>query len=709
MELVRCCACAGLLRDPIQLPCRHNVCASCVDTIAATELFFSQSRRSKPALSTQSPAQSPSSSAAASTAAAPSGATRPPSASLNSGVGAVSGSPGTTASASASSSSSCGASPPFVELCCPLGCTAKAKIQCSGPGTGKSCVEVLTGTGLVRNEAAQAAVEKHKASLDVRFNPPCEVGGCLDDSQNGKCAPATLQCRQCRMMLFCAKCFALQHSTSNYLRSHKGTPYQPEPHVDYCLPRHPTKELEIFCQTFKKPICSLCHISAEHQGHSHLPLYDIVEAQKTEIQEMCKSLETFCGSCKSFMSELSSDKINAKAEQKLAEIKFFIASIQQEMSESLAFQQRTLSLLSNQAESILTVASDSVKSGDMVDLVHVHNVMKSFLLATSNYEALFTPLGDTKALDKLSAVSLSGDTTKQLRKLLLQVSLEPNKTSELPPSPETGTVNDINIMADFRVLCSQPVGMPSVKLLLQNPVIPVSYTHRSIPQSTLPQPPSKHPRFFVCDFDFTKGKPFPELPVELAPIVEVAANSPQTTHRIWLHLPPGRNSAFFLAFGEKFGSSGLNAPPGFGAMRAPVLGSFLLAFIGTLCAATFAGSRISEYGGIISYITRLACHASIHNIGLLYEGVQLTLHSFEPCTYAKAFVTVLVAAGSDTESMMQLLEPTLESDLEELGRLAFERELMQRLEEEQAPVEKEEHIQQAAPPRKNPARRARRL
>ncbi|KAH3767067.1 hypothetical protein Pelo_1059 [Pelomyxa schiedti] len=164
--------------------------------------------------------------------------------------------PGTTTHKS--SDNTCEALNTGVSVQCPvLGCGAKS--------LRVSDVSMLIPDVTTRDYLLQVMKEKEEEPEEGL----CMLGYCMDENSVAK--KATMTCLRCKGMLFCESCFHIRHKAPG-LKSHKGEPITTSPVLteEHKCPKHPKKDLDLFCLEDHTPMCYLCHVSSLHTTHNSL-------------------------------------------------------------------------------------------------------------------------------------------------------------------------------------------------------------------------------------------------------------------------------------------------------------------------------------------------------------------------------------------------------------------------------------------------------
>ncbi|KAH3760582.1 hypothetical protein Pelo_7587 [Pelomyxa schiedti] len=111
--------------------------------------------------------------------------------------------------------------------------------------------------------------------------------------ENSVAKKATLTCSRCKGLLFCESCFNIHHQAPG-IKSHKGDPItttSPLVDVYHQCPKHPTKDLDMFCLEENEPICYLCHVSSLHSTHKCVPLDEACSMIRESILGSISKLE----------------------------------------------------------------------------------------------------------------------------------------------------------------------------------------------------------------------------------------------------------------------------------------------------------------------------------------------------------------------------------------------------------------------------------
>ncbi|KAH3767070.1 hypothetical protein Pelo_1062 [Pelomyxa schiedti] len=161
-------------------------------------------------------------------------------------------------------------------------------VECPVAGCGAtslrvSDVSMLIPDATTRDCMLQVMKEKEEEGL-------CMLGYCMDENSVAK--RATLNCLQCKGMLFCESCFQIHHKAPG-IKSHKGDPISASALATayHKCPRHPTKDLDLVCLEETEPMCYLCHITSSHATHKCVPLDDIGSQIRESILGSVSKLE----------------------------------------------------------------------------------------------------------------------------------------------------------------------------------------------------------------------------------------------------------------------------------------------------------------------------------------------------------------------------------------------------------------------------------
>ncbi|KAH3759114.1 tripartite motif-containing protein 21 [Pelomyxa schiedti] len=168
----------------------------------------------------------------------------------------------------------------FVSVECPVA-------GCGATSTRVPDVSMLIPDIPTRDYMLQVMKEKEEEPEEGL----CMFGNCMDE--NSVARKATLTCPRCKGMLFCESCFQIRHKAPG-LKSHKGEPIPTlEVTEEHKCPKHPKKDLDLFCVEDNEPICYLCHVSSLHSTHKCVPLEEIgTQVRESILGSVSKIEET---------------------------------------------------------------------------------------------------------------------------------------------------------------------------------------------------------------------------------------------------------------------------------------------------------------------------------------------------------------------------------------------------------------------------------
>ncbi|XP_041430563.1 tripartite motif-containing protein 46 isoform X4 [Xenopus laevis] len=246
-----CPVCNEMYKQPVILPCKHNVCQVC-----ATEILLQRGYMCDPNSEPNSPASSP--------------ATRSPRMGrrvvpkqerlLKQGFGTY---PGRKRGAS---------HPPAVLFPCP---PCQCDVDLGERGLGN----------LFRNLTLERVVERYRQTVNISSAIMCQF-----------CKPpqleATKGCTECRAT-FCNECFKLYHPWGTQKAQHEPTPptltFKPK---GLMCPDH-KEEVLLYCKTCQRLVCQICRVRRNHNGHKITPIISAYQALRDKLN---KSLSYILGS-----------------------------------------------------------------------------------------------------------------------------------------------------------------------------------------------------------------------------------------------------------------------------------------------------------------------------------------------------------------------------------------------------------------------------
>ncbi|XP_041037657.1 tripartite motif-containing protein 46-like [Carcharodon carcharias] len=246
-ELI-CPLCKEMYKQPIILPCMHNVCLMC-----ATELLVQQG-----ILCTE-PISEPSSPASTPMMRSPRlGRRTAPKADrldrlIRSGYGTY---PGRRRG---------NAHPQSVSVPCP---SCQREVDLGERGL----------TDLFRNLTLERIVERYKHTANLGAAVQCQL--CKPPTQE-----ATKGCTDCRAN-YCNECFKLHHPWGTPKAQHEyiGPTLSFRPKVLMC-PEHELEKVNLYCKTCQRLICQLCKLRRVHTAHKITPAGNIYQALKDKLSK----------------------------------------------------------------------------------------------------------------------------------------------------------------------------------------------------------------------------------------------------------------------------------------------------------------------------------------------------------------------------------------------------------------------------------------
>ncbi|KAH3760581.1 tripartite motif-containing protein 39 [Pelomyxa schiedti] len=165
-----------------------------------------------------------------------------------------------------------------------------AVVQCPVQGCGATStrrdVSMLASDISTRDYLLQVMKDKEEEPEEGL----CMLGRCMD--KNSVAKKATLTCPRCKGMLFCESCFHIRHKAPG-IKSHKGQPIPTSQVVteEHMCPKHPKKDLDLFCLEEREPICALCAFSSAHSSHKCVPLDEIASQIRESLLSSTSKLE----------------------------------------------------------------------------------------------------------------------------------------------------------------------------------------------------------------------------------------------------------------------------------------------------------------------------------------------------------------------------------------------------------------------------------
>uniref|UniRef100_A0A4X1W0V2 Tripartite motif containing 46 n=1 Tax=Sus scrofa TaxID=9823 RepID=A0A4X1W0V2_PIG len=242
-----CPVCQEMYKQPLVLPCTHNVCQACAREVLGQQGYIGHG--GDPSSEPTSPASTPS--------------TRSPRLSrrtlpkpdrldrlLKSGFGTY---PGRKRGA---------LHPQVITFPCPA---CQGDVELGERGLA----------GLFRNLTLERVVERYRQSVSVGGAILCQL-----------CKPppleATKGCTECRAT-FCNECFKLFHPWGTQKAQHEPTlptlSFRPK---GLMCPDH-KEEVTHYCKTCQRLVCQLCRVRRTHSGHKITPVLSAYQALKDKL------------------------------------------------------------------------------------------------------------------------------------------------------------------------------------------------------------------------------------------------------------------------------------------------------------------------------------------------------------------------------------------------------------------------------------------
>ncbi|XP_048213499.1 tripartite motif-containing protein 46 [Perognathus longimembris pacificus] len=242
-----CPVCQEMYKQPLVLPCTHNVCQACAREVLGQQGYIGHG--GDPSSEPTSPASTPS--------------TRSPRLSrrtlpkpdrldrlLKSGFGTY---PGRKRGA---------LHPQVIVFPCPA---CQGDVELGERGLA----------GLFRNLTLERVVERYRQSVSVGGAILCQL-----------CKPppleATKGCTECRAT-FCNECFKLFHPWGTQKAQHEPTlptlSFRPK---GLMCPDH-KEEVTHYCKTCQRLVCQLCRVRRTHSGHKITPVLNAYQALKDKL------------------------------------------------------------------------------------------------------------------------------------------------------------------------------------------------------------------------------------------------------------------------------------------------------------------------------------------------------------------------------------------------------------------------------------------
>ncbi|XP_069854414.1 tripartite motif-containing protein 67 isoform X2 [Dipodomys merriami] len=298
-EELKCPVCGSLFREPIILPCSHNVCLPCARTIAVQTPEGEQPLPAPPppprAAATSAPGPEPEPAGAASELAdklslhseADSGyGSGTPSLKSPNGVRVLPAARGAAGSSS---------------ITCPQ-CHRSASLDSRGL------------RGFPRNRLLEGVVQRH---LQSRAPPaPAPVPACQLCARAPP-APAAARCEQCDV-LYCAACQLRCHPARGPFARHRLRPPPAAPAAPAVAaarspaparqpatcPEHERELYSAYCASCRSPACSLCLEEGRHGQHELRPLGAAWKQHKAQLSQALNGVSDKAKEAKEFLVQL---------------------------------------------------------------------------------------------------------------------------------------------------------------------------------------------------------------------------------------------------------------------------------------------------------------------------------------------------------------------------------------------------------------------
>ncbi|KAM9368479.1 tripartite motif-containing protein 46 isoform 1-T1 [Phaethornis superciliosus] len=382
-ELV-CPVCKEMYKQPLALPCTHNVCHVCASEVLLQHGFLCCDPTSEPS----SPAATPSTrSPRLGRRAVPkpdrldrllkSGRT----ADGDRGFGTY---PGRKRGA---------VHPQTVSFPCPA-CQREVDLGERGLGS------------LFRNLTLERVVERYRQTINISAAIMCQF-----------CKPpqleATKGCTECKSS-FCNECFKLYHPWGTQKAQHEPTPptltFRPK---GLMCPEH-KEEVTHYCKTCQRLVCQLCRVRRTHTGHKITPVLsayqalrekltksltyilssqDTVQTQIAELEEIVKHTEVNGSQAKEEVSQLIQG-LCSMLEEKRATLLQAIEECQQERLSSLRCQiQEHQTMLENSG--MVGYAQEVLKETDHPCFVQAAKQLHNRMLRATDSLQSFRPAANS--------------------------------------------------------------------------------------------------------------------------------------------------------------------------------------------------------------------------------------------------------------------------------------------------------------------------
>ncbi|KAH3732400.1 tripartite motif-containing protein 39 [Pelomyxa schiedti] len=194
-------------------------------------------------------------------------------------------------------------------------------------------------------------------------------------------------------MLFCESCFHIRHKAPG-IKSHKGQPIPMSPVLteEHMCPKHPKKDLDLFCLEEREPICALCAFSSAHSAHKCVPLDEVTSQIRESLLKSVALESEAIKKCEASILE-SEQLLHSITSNVESEKEAILHSIKQNLHDVVA----DCTLLSSLIESHLkehkeclevcmsthkrtiTIAHEIAKSNDVVSLIAADKKLKETL------------------------------------------------------------------------------------------------------------------------------------------------------------------------------------------------------------------------------------------------------------------------------------------------------------------------------------------
>ncbi|KAH3767068.1 hypothetical protein Pelo_1060 [Pelomyxa schiedti] len=282
---------------------------------------------------------------------------------------------------------------PGVSVKCPV-------LGCGVTSLRVSDVSMLIPDVTTRDHLLQVMKEKEEEPEEGL----CMLGYCMDENSVAK--KATMTCLRCKGMLFCESCFHIHHKAPG-IKSHKGEPITTSPVLteEHKCPKHPKKDLDLFCLEERDPICSLCAFSSAHSTHKCVPLDEIGPQIRESILSVTPKLEEVVA--------LERDAIK-KCEASILESEKTLQSIASNV------ETETNSILHSMKQKTSEVVADCTMISSLIE-AHVKEHKECLEVCMSTHQRIITRAHEiAKSSDVVSLIAAE----KKLKEILLQYNLQ---------------------------------------------------------------------------------------------------------------------------------------------------------------------------------------------------------------------------------------------------------------------------------------------